>query len=820
MAYSISARAEILSNKTNVEQQFILEIDGIDLIFGAISVSKTAKYGDPIEYGDPGLVYGGTFPNPDGRAWISLGGTTRSITQKLDQERGGTGSITSLNVELVDIKQQLTALFQPGNVVDDILGLKARFYISFKDGAHPEDSALIFNGVIQKVKFGAGSVTVQIGNPEQLKRQTLFTEAKAELTSNINNSQTTITVDSTGGFLLPGDALTTYIRINDEIIQYTGISGNTFTGCVRGQLNTIADSHDADDSVESFYRLQGETIELALKLMLSNDGNTSYLDNLTIVAFVKNGIEVVANAIFFEGINVNTRYGVAIGDTMVVSGATNAGNNGTFTVLDIQNSITGSYIVVNGALVQEQFTSAVASFTSQYNTLPDGAGLGMTPDLVDVQGHQDLENQFGSSFLELDLYIKEEINGKELISQQIYYPSGLYQIPRKGRSGVGYTSPPLVTFDTKILNNTNVTKAERLEIERSIVEAFYNAVVFKFNIDSLEDDFLSSYIFQSARSTNRIPVGNRPLVIEAPGARPSLTQTINQLEAQGRRFIDRYQFGAEKITINTTYENFNAEVGDVVIFEGETLQISDNKSGTRDFAPRLMEITNSKLNLVTGDLQFELTDTAFGLDGRYAVISPSSIVGVGSTTTRVVIVNSFGSAFGVERAKWFDYVGQELLIHNEDWSFQESSTLVQVDVAAGNVLVFDDPFSIPIPEGYVIETNTYPTDPNPKIQRFLKAIHCHWNPQVEIVSSSSNFTFEVAASDIDKFFIGSFVRVHNDDFSIQSIASRTDDDAVVTNINNVTNIITVDRDLGFTPLAGYKVDLIGFPDQGLPYRYL
>ena len=813
MAYEISARAQILSQVTNVEQQFVLEIDGIDLLFGALSVNKTAKYGDSIEYGDAGLVYGGTIANPDGRDWISLAGTTRSITQKLDQERGGTGSITSLNVELLDKEGALTALFQPGNVVPDILGLKGRFYISFANGAHPEDSVLIFNGIIQRVKFNASSVSLQFGNPEQLKRQTLFTEVKEDLTSAVTNVQTTIPITDTSLLVSPGDALRSYVRINDELIEYTGISGNSLTGCSRGQLNTIADAHSLGDTVESFYRLEGPSVDLALKLMLSNEGNTSYLNNLSVASFVRKGIEVVSNAIFFEGFNINTRYGVAVGDSVTVSGATNAANNGTFTILDIQDSTTGSFIVVDSDLVQEQITSAVSTYTSQYNTLPEG--LGLTPDLVDVNGHKEIIRLFGSSFLDQDIYIKEEINGKEFIAQTLYYPNGLYQIPRKGRSGVGFTSPPLATVDTKTLNANNVISAERLSIERSIVDSFYNAAVFKYNIDSLEDDFLDAFIFQSARSTNRIPVGNRPLVIEAPGVRPSISGSVGRIETQGRRFIDRYQFGAERINVTTQFENFNIEVGDVVIFEGNTLQVSDNTTGNRDFAPRLMEVTNSKLNLINGVLQLELTDTAFELDGRYGVISPSSIVGTGSTTTRVVIQNSYStSQGGLERAKWFDYVGQKLLIHSEDWSFQETSTLTQVDVGAGNVLVFDDAFSIPIPQGYIIDTNPYPNNTDKRDQRFLKALHCHFNPQVEVVSGSSNTVFNVGAGDIGKFFVGSILRIHNNDYSIDS----GDIDLEVTDITGTQ--ITTNNSIGFTPAAGQFVELIGFPDEGQPYRYL
>ena len=61
-----------------------------------------------------------------------------------------------------------------------------------------------------------------------------------------NSTLTTITVDSTTGFPTTG-----HIIIDDEIIQYTGITSTTFTGCVRGALGTVAVYHNDNSPVET-----------------------------------------------------------------------------------------------------------------------------------------------------------------------------------------------------------------------------------------------------------------------------------------------------------------------------------------------------------------------------------------------------------------------------------------------------------------------------------------------------------------------------------------------------------------------------------------
>jgi hypothetical protein len=54
----------------------------------------------------------------------------------------------------------------------------------------------------------------------------------------------TITVNSTTGFAGNG-----WIIIDNEIIQYTGVTSTQFTGCIRGACNTTASTHSSSDTV-------------------------------------------------------------------------------------------------------------------------------------------------------------------------------------------------------------------------------------------------------------------------------------------------------------------------------------------------------------------------------------------------------------------------------------------------------------------------------------------------------------------------------------------------------------------------------------------
>ena len=104
-----------------------------------------------------------------------------------------------------------------------------------------------FNERLHCFHAGVAGIVPQryAGASDALERWSSYYKATAiNDGSGINNSVTTITVDSTLGFPLNGK-----IKIDDEIISYTGKTPTTFTGCGRGANSTSAAAHDDDDAV-------------------------------------------------------------------------------------------------------------------------------------------------------------------------------------------------------------------------------------------------------------------------------------------------------------------------------------------------------------------------------------------------------------------------------------------------------------------------------------------------------------------------------------------------------------------------------------------
>jgi len=106
-----------------------------------------------------------------------------------------------------------------------------------------------------------------------------------QLNGAINNSVTTITVDSTTGFPATGR-----IDIDTELITYTGVTATTFTGCVRGANGSTAASHLDNAVVTNATSWQDWGEESSVTTVNLEPGSWS-LDNFgqILVATIKNG---------------------------------------------------------------------------------------------------------------------------------------------------------------------------------------------------------------------------------------------------------------------------------------------------------------------------------------------------------------------------------------------------------------------------------------------------------------------------------------------------------------------------------------------------
>lgn len=624
---------------------------------------------------------------------------------------------------------------------------------------------------------------------------------------------TAIFVDDTSLFPspIPAEGFETFLKVDSELVQYTGKTLTSFTGCVRAQLNSVGALHKLDNDLESVFRLRGNGIDLALKTMLSGS-LTYYLENMTVASIVKyDAISSIDDAIFFNT-DLEKEHGVAVGDKVSITLATNGVNNVIDSViLEIGLTDSGTYLVLSDNLTAELVTGAVAKFKSQFNVWP--IGMGLLPKEIDIAQHLFIRDTFLPTF-ELDVFVNDVTNGKDFIEQQLYLPMACFSVPRKGRSSVAIHIAPLPTYEIVTLDDKSVLNPEQLKLGRSTSEQFANQVNFSIDYDPVTDKFSRVLQYTNSESKVDIPVGDKLIDIKSYGLR-TLSNADQLSEQAAKRLLRRYARGAEfiknvKVKFGTA---FKIEIGDIVAVDYKALKISDIATASRSGTIKLMEVQNKTIDNKTGDITVDVVNTIFGTNDRFGLISPASEVTSGSTTTKIKILKSWSTkSFQKESSKWRQYINQKVLVHSEDWSIQAETTIVGFDDNDPQGMIVNPALPFTPLAGYIVQAPVFPNSTDTRELSFYKLRHAFFSPQVQVVTGISQTVFTVSNTDALKFFVGSQVRLHN--------YSYTDDapEALVTDITG--NQITINKPTGFTITSDHYVDLIGFPDKSSAYRII
>lgn len=717
MAFELSENAEQLLTKNNITPQIVLDIDGVPDLFGAVPIKKILKVGDPELIGDPGLTIGGLIEIEGQESLISFsGGTSSTISQSLNVDRGTNESISSLKIALLDKRLLATELISPGQVVAELLGKRAKVWFGEAGAAWKEDYFIVFRGIIDDIDAASGIVRINLASPDTLKKTTTFVPKDTDLTIAMTDSDTTATVTSTTDFLTPftnpsggiDTSLKLYIRINDEIMRYETTTGTTFATLTRGELGTTAVAHDSDDAVDSFYRVTDNSVDLALKFMMSGQSDP-YIDDKDIRSFVAvPSVGDVADAIFFDNIDMVNENNIQVGDFITTTGSVLGANNVTDEVItEVFTDISGgTYIVVAGAgFVSEDPTDATIDFKSKFDVWGPSAGLGMKPEEVDILEHETIRDSFLQD-TPMDIFIKEEIeDGREFLSEQLYNPVSAFAIPRKAQASIGYHIGPIPGTQMITLDANTVINASKISIKRTINKNFFNTIIYKFDEDVLEDRFASGAFTIDSDSIDRIKVGNRALTIESKGLR-TVNSAINIAQIAAGRRLNRYKFAAEAIKgIELKLgDGMTLEVGDKIIVNMSDLKLTDLRTASRSGNNRIFEIVNKTLD-IRAKVTLELVDTNFDLNSRFCLIGPCSCISTSISTTQFIIKPSFTAPFGnSEFKKWTPSEGSTVVIHSVDWTVQ--GTAILTSAGSNTITLATSPGFTPLP-GYLMEHDLY-----------------------------------------------------------------------------------------------------------------
>ncbi len=175
-------------------------------------------------------------------------------------------SISTASFGLLDKDQAVTA-----DMVDEsYINKDLKIYLYFDNGSNtfPTDALLVFSGKIDG--FSSDNTSIKFTAREiRFEAEKALFDAVGNINGDLNNSATTIPIKSTTGFQTAGK-----IKIDDEVITYTGKTTTTFTGATRGALGSTAAEHDDDAEVLEIWESGSiNPITLMLRILLSINGD-------------------------------------------------------------------------------------------------------------------------------------------------------------------------------------------------------------------------------------------------------------------------------------------------------------------------------------------------------------------------------------------------------------------------------------------------------------------------------------------------------------------------------------------------------------------
>ena len=813
-----------LNSEQTKQLAVAIVIDGCPDILTNVPIYSSVKYGDPgLYYGKPGLVYG-ALVSLDGVRPLIMVDQGLSLQQRIEPEQGR-GAISTLSIPFLDKDGFMTQLVSPGVIVDELLGNKlCTIKLGYANSSFPEDYFDIFRGYVTSITSAPAKIILQFSDANVKRKQSVGFSPMGSLAASMTNVQTTALLNSAASLFdqiqdILGNydpAVLTYLTIEDEVMAYGpgAIAGNTVT-VTRAQRGTTAAAHASAEDVGNSIQLQDNCLTLALKIMLSG-WNGPWVSDVVAYALgtTLDPLNPTTAAIVLNEDAV-TYWGLTVGDQVIVSGSPS--NDGSYIITAINSNANGSnrVLIIDTPLVVENPAIGTVAFRSKYDTLPVAFGSKQTPREVDVARHEELRaNYFSSSIYRSQLYFTQTVDSaKSLIESQLFLPYGIYSVTRFGRISVGFTKPPLSSAKVVFLDNTTVIDPQNISIQRAVnTRRFFNIIQYQYD---LRDDgtYASTAAFVDSASLTLTNV-QQPLPIQANGVKTSLAGNI-AIQSRANFLLNRYKRGAFEITLKVNWAVGSLiEVTDpVVLTDNGTLFISNFDTGERNIGQQLFEVIQRTINIKDGNVNLTLLSNIGATVGtRYATISPSSNIASGSTSTGLFIEDSYGALYpGAEGQKWVKFAGLPIRVHNADYSDSEEVTFTGFSDTNPNLMFVSPALSFTPGPGYTIEVGSYPaTDTDPTTNALYKILYAFQNATETVTSGTSNFVFDVA--DGTRIQLNLDVIVHNDDYSIASPESKV--------VSVVGNTVTVETDLGFTPSAGQRVEVLGFADGQESYRFI
>lgn len=191
-----------------------------------------------------------------------------AVSQRIVPDEGRS-EIGSMSFALVDRNSAITTEFRSKlNSSKGLRGKTVRLYRGF-EGFTWSEFSLFQTQIIRDAEYDLGGYSIECSDITREQRKDVFDPKATTLRLSCTDTDTTIAVYDTAAFLAVEHGVSWsdapsitcgYIKIQDEIIRWTGKTPDSFTGCTRGALNTRAKPHAVDAATAADQRTKVEEV--------------------------------------------------------------------------------------------------------------------------------------------------------------------------------------------------------------------------------------------------------------------------------------------------------------------------------------------------------------------------------------------------------------------------------------------------------------------------------------------------------------------------------------------------------------------------------
>jgi hypothetical protein len=212
-----------------------------------------------------------TIRTPDSGLTVdpSYNGLVKSVVinpTQIDLRRVSS-TISSFSFKLVDQNRSVTALIEGD--ASSFLDTEVEIWVGRSDvGMGFADYFKLPTTRIKKIDYADGEYSFSTQEQTERMNRALFQTAT---TLDVDILPGTTTIDAANVSDFPDSG---FIKIENEIISYSGrdLIEKRFTGCIRGEFNTVPVEHDSGSAIYYLERVVGNPIDVLLKLILSQGG--------------------------------------------------------------------------------------------------------------------------------------------------------------------------------------------------------------------------------------------------------------------------------------------------------------------------------------------------------------------------------------------------------------------------------------------------------------------------------------------------------------------------------------------------------------------